>query len=98
MFDQGLQSFVSKGRTSDHEEVEVPSNAQKASGNTELNKRPDTLKSGATGDGDDQAFLKEDDIIDIYIILVPEEPEHETSGQSETCEEPKLSPENPVYT
>ena len=56
------------------------------------------MKTGAIGDGDDQAFLKEVDIIDIYIIPVPEEPQHETPGQNETCEEPKLSPENPVYT
>jgi hypothetical protein len=81
--------------TSDDEEVEVPSNAHQASGHTELNKRPDTLKSGATGDGDYQAFLNEDDE---YVIPVPEEPQHETPGQNETCEEPELSPENPVYT
>jgi hypothetical protein len=53
------------------------------------------LKTGATGDGDYQTLLKEDDE---YVIPVPEEPQHETSGQNETCEEPKLSPENPVYT
>ncbi|CAB4042471.1 Hypothetical predicted protein, partial [Paramuricea clavata] len=69
-----------------------------ASGHTELNKQPDTLKTGATGDGDYQALLKEVDIIEIYVIQVPEEPQHETSGQNETCEEPKFSPENPVYT
>ncbi|CAB3992973.1 MAM and LDL-receptor class A domain-containing 2-like [Paramuricea clavata] len=85
------------GRTSDHDEVEVPSNAHQASGHTELNKRPDTLKRGATGDGDHQAFLKKVDIIEIYVIQVPEEAQHET-GQNETYEEPKLSPENPVYT
>ncbi|CAB4020075.1 Hypothetical predicted protein, partial [Paramuricea clavata] len=85
-------------RTSDHEEVEVPSNAQKASGHTERNKRPETLKTGATGDGDYQARSKEVDIIDTYIIPVPEEAQHETSGQNETCEEPKLSPETPVHT
>ena len=56
------------------------------------------MKTGATGDGDYRAFLKKVDIIEIYIIPVPEEPQHETSGQNETCEEPKLSPENPVYT
>ena len=56
------------------------------------------MKTGATDDGDYQARLKEVDIIDIYIIPVPEEVQHETSGQNETCEEPKLSPENPVYT
>ncbi|CAB3992974.1 stabilin-2-like isoform X2, partial [Paramuricea clavata] len=89
------EEVSSEGRTSDHEEVEVPSNAQKVSGHTELNKRPDTLKSGATGDGDHQAHLKEDNE---YVVPVSEEPQHETSGQNETCEEPKLSPENPVYT
>ncbi|CAB3989870.1 MAM and LDL-receptor class A domain-containing 1-like [Paramuricea clavata] len=87
-----------EGRTSDYEEVEVPSNAHQASGHTELNKRPDTSKRVATGDGDYQAFLKDVDIIDTYIIPIPEEPQHETSGQNETCEEPKLSPENPVCT
>jgi hypothetical protein len=56
------------------------------------------LKRGATGDGDYRAFLKKVDIIEIYVIQVPEEPQHETSGQNETCEEPKLSAENPVYT
>ena len=53
------------------------------------------MKRRATSDGDCQALLKEDDE---YVIPVPEEPQHETSGQNETCEEPKLSPENPVYT
>jgi hypothetical protein len=53
------------------------------------------LKRGATGDGDYQALLKEDDG---YVIPASEEPQHETPGQNETCEEPKLSPENPVYT
>ena len=56
------------------------------------------MKRGATGDGGYRAFLKEVDIIEIYIIPVPEEVQHETSGQNETCEEPTLSPENPVYT
>ncbi|CAB4045654.1 Hypothetical predicted protein, partial [Paramuricea clavata] len=76
-------------RKSDHEEVEVPSNAHKASGHTELNKRPDTLKRGAIGDGDYQTFLKQDDG---YVIPAPKEPQHETPCQNETCEEPKLSP------
>jgi hypothetical protein len=53
------------------------------------------LKTGATSDGDDQAFLEEDDE---YVIPAPEEPQHETTGQNETYEERKLSPENPVYT
>ena len=53
------------------------------------------MKRRATSDGDCQALLKEDDE---YVIPVPEEPQHETPGQDETCEEPKLSPENPVYT
>ena len=56
------------------------------------------MKRGATGDGDHQAFLKEVDIIEIYVIPDPEEPQHETPGQNETCEEPNLSPENHVYT
>ena len=56
------------------------------------------MKSGATGDGDSRAFLKKVDIIDIYVIQVPEEPQYETPGQNETCEEPKLSLENPVHT
>jgi hypothetical protein len=60
--------------------------------------KPDTLKRVATGDGGYRSFLKVVDIIDIYIIPLPEKPQHETSGQNETCEEPKLSPENPVYT
>ena len=57
------------------------------------------MKTETTGDGDSRAFLKEVDIIDIYVIPVPEEPQHETPCQNETCEEePNLSPENPVYT
>jgi hypothetical protein len=51
------------------------------------------LKTGATGDGDYQARLKEDDG---YVI--PEKSQHETPDQNETYEEPQLSPENPVYT
>ncbi|CAB4019260.1 Hypothetical predicted protein, partial [Paramuricea clavata] len=82
-------------RTSDHEEVEVPSNAHMVSGHIELNKPPDTLKTGATGDGDYQTFLND---VDIYVIPTSEEPQHETPGQNETCKEPKLSPENSVYT
>ncbi|CAB3990324.1 Hypothetical predicted protein [Paramuricea clavata] len=85
----------SEGRASDHEVVGEPSNAHKFSGHTELNKRPDTLKTGVTGDGDYQAFLKEGDE---YVIPVPEEAQHETPGQNETYEEPKLSPENHIYT
>ena len=53
------------------------------------------MKRRATSDGDYQALLKEDDE---YVIPAPEEPQHETPGRNETCEEPKLSPENPVYT
>ncbi|CAB3980379.1 MAM domain-containing glycosylphosphatidylinositol anchor 2-like [Paramuricea clavata] len=89
------EDISAEGRTSYHEEVEVPSNAHQASGHTELNKRPDTLKRGATGDGDYQALLKEDGG---YVIPASEEPQHETPCQNENCEEPKLSPENPVYT
>ncbi|CAB4011475.1 MAM domain-containing glycosylphosphatidylinositol anchor 2-like [Paramuricea clavata] len=89
------EDISTQGRTSDHEEVEVPSNAHKTFGRTELNKRPDTVKTGATGDGDYQAFLKEDGV---YVIPAPEESQHKTPGQNETYEEPKLSPENPVYT
>ncbi|CAB4043845.1 Hypothetical predicted protein, partial [Paramuricea clavata] len=77
--ESGNETVATEGRTSDHEEVEVPSNARQASGHTELNKQPDTLKTGATGDGDYQALLKEVDIIEIYVIQVPEEPQHETS-------------------
>ena len=53
------------------------------------------MKRGATGDGDYQAFLND---VDIYVIPTSEKPQHETSGENETCKEPKLSPENPVYT
>jgi hypothetical protein len=53
------------------------------------------LKREAIGDGDYQARLKEDNE---YVISFREEPQDETSGQNETCEEPKLSPENPVHT
>jgi hypothetical protein len=47
------------------------------------------LKRGATGDGDYQTFLKQDDG---DVIPAPEEPQHKTRCQNETCEEPKLSP------
>jgi hypothetical protein len=53
------------------------------------------LKTGATGDGDYQAFLN---YVDIYVIPASEKPQHETPVQNETCKEPKVSPENPVYT
>ncbi|CAB4017111.1 MAM and LDL-receptor class A domain-containing 2-like [Paramuricea clavata] len=85
----------SSGRTSDHEDVGGPSNAHKFPGDTELNERPDTLKTGATSDADDQEFFEEDDE---YVIPASGEPQHETPGQNEIYEEPKLSPENPVYT
>ncbi|CAB3996597.1 Hypothetical predicted protein, partial [Paramuricea clavata] len=65
-----------------------------ASGHTKLNKRPDTLKKRTTDDGDYQAFLKK---YDGYVIPAPDESQHETPGQNKTCEEPKLSPENPGY-
>ena len=56
------------------------------------------MKRGTTGDGDYQALSKKVDIIDTCVIPDPEESQHETPGQNETFEEPKLSLENPVYT